>query len=154
KKALTSVEVSSDIKVYWLVENLGLRQGNVPAAGDAEGIAASVAETNQRVSLARYHRVKRVIDVIVATCLIVVLAPVIAVVAMIVATDIGFPVVFWQQRPGRFGRPFRLFKFRTMRAVHDVDGDRIPDALRCSSIGNFLRRSWLDELPQLTTFWW
>jgi lipopolysaccharide/colanic/teichoic acid biosynthesis glycosyltransferase len=149
QKALTSVEASSDIKVYWLVENLGLRQGNVPAAGDAEGIVASVVETDQRVSLARYHRVKRVIDVIVATCIIVVLAPVIAVVALIVATDVRFPVVFWQQRPGRFGRPFRLFKFRTMRSAHDTDGYRIPDAARCSRVGDFLRRSWLDEFPQL-----
>jgi lipopolysaccharide/colanic/teichoic acid biosynthesis glycosyltransferase len=66
-----------------------------------------------------------------------------------VALDTGFPVVFWQQRPGRRGWPFRLYKFRTMRPPHNRLGVRLSEAERQSRIGRFLRRSRLDELPQL-----
>ncbi len=81
--------------------------------------------------------------------LILLLAPLIALVGLVVALDVGLPTVFWQQRPGVRGRPFKLYKFRTMRNAHDERGARIPDAQRLSSIGRFLRRTRLDELPQL-----
>jgi lipopolysaccharide/colanic/teichoic acid biosynthesis glycosyltransferase len=104
---------------------------------------------NEYVSPGRYHHLKRVIDATVALFMVVVLAPVLALGALLVAIDVGLPLVFWQRRPGRYGHPFKLFKFRTMRGAHDAEGNRIPDELRSSSIGRFLRRSWLDELPQL-----
>ena len=65
------------------------------------------------------------------------------------AFDVGLPTVFWQQRPGARGRPFKLYKFRTMRSAHDEQGLRIPDDERLSAVGRFLRRTRLDELPQL-----
>jgi lipopolysaccharide/colanic/teichoic acid biosynthesis glycosyltransferase len=66
-----------------------------------------------------------------------------------VAVRLGFPIVFWQHRPGLAGRSFRLYKFRTMGASHGPDGRRLPDAERLSNFCNFLRRTRLDELPQL-----
>ena len=77
------------------------------------------------------------------------LAPIIVLVAFIVALDVGLPVIFWQQRPGLYGRPFKMYKFRTMRAPHDKHWKRIADDQRSSAVGRILRYTRLDELPQL-----
>jgi len=96
-----------------------------------------------------YWRAKRVLDVAIATCAIIVLAPLLVLVAVLAIIEIGPPALFWQQRPGIGGRPFRLYKFRTMGRPYDAEGRRIADDERLSAIGRFLRRFRLDELPQL-----
>jgi lipopolysaccharide/colanic/teichoic acid biosynthesis glycosyltransferase len=96
-----------------------------------------------------YWRVKRPIDIILAAALIVLLSPLIATVAALVAIDVGAPLTFWQRRPGLRRRPFRLYKLRTMQPALDGRGRRLSDAQRLSRVGRLLRRLRLDELPQL-----
>ena len=67
----------------------------------------------------------------------------------LVLIDVGHPVVFWQQRVGRLGRPLHVYKFRTMRAPFDRKGRPVPESERLSSIGRLLRATRLDEIPQL-----
>jgi lipopolysaccharide/colanic/teichoic acid biosynthesis glycosyltransferase len=157
REALLAVERSSTIEVDWLVESLGLRRGGasgmpgpLKAAPDkGENQSPPVLRNTAALSHGRYHDVKRVLDSAGAILITFALAPVLAVVSVLVAIDVGFPLVFWQLRPGRHGRRFKLFKFRTMHSAHDVNGNRVLDQLRSSNIGNLLRRSRLDELPQL-----
>jgi sugar transferase EpsL len=70
-------------------------------------------------------------------------------VAAFVWVFLGRPVFFRQQRPGLHGKPFVMYKFRTMRDLHDADGKPLPDAQRLTRFGRFLRSTSLDELPEL-----
>lgn len=92
---------------------------------------------------------KRVFDFLVASLSMVLLMPVMLVVAAAVAIFLGRPVMFLQQRPGLHGRPFRMVKFRSMRDDRDASGAPLPDEERLTAFGRFLRRSSLDELPEL-----
>ncbi len=92
---------------------------------------------------------KRALDVTVAAVGLVVLSPVFVVVAVAVRCFLGSPVLFVQERPGRHGVPFRLLKFRTMTDRRGPDGALLPDADRLTRLGRALRRSSLDELPEL-----
>ncbi|MBX3437327.1 MAG: sugar transferase [Planctomycetaceae bacterium] len=92
---------------------------------------------------------KRTLDLSVSVPLLVLLSPMLLGVAVLVRWKLGSPVVFVQQRPGRHGRSFRLMKFRTMTDARDHDGQLLPDDLRMTAFGRFLRASSLDELPEL-----
>jgi lipopolysaccharide/colanic/teichoic acid biosynthesis glycosyltransferase len=92
---------------------------------------------------------KRVIDVVGASCALVVLSPLLAIVALLVRVRMGSPVLFRQQRPGRDGRPFLMTKFRTMTDRRGPDGALLPDADRLTALGRWLRRTSIDELPEL-----
>jgi lipopolysaccharide/colanic/teichoic acid biosynthesis glycosyltransferase len=158
-ETLLDVEKSSDISVQFLSERLGFDDPSrtpsvfserertivhgqralalIPHAGHVRSVRKS------------FWILKRIIDGLAAAFLMIIMAPIASLVGLAVALDVGFPLIFWQQRPGLHGRPFKLFKFRTMRAPHDKHLRRVPDEQRLSVVGQFLRRTRLDELPQL-----
>jgi sugar transferase EpsL len=92
---------------------------------------------------------KRVVDVVGASAALVLLSPLLAVVALLVRVRMGTPVLFRQERPGRDGRPFVMTKFRTMTDRRGADGELLPDAQRLTALGRWLRRTSIDELPEL-----
>src|SRR5690606_37673812 len=92
---------------------------------------------------------KRMFDVLVAGLSLILLAPIILVIALFVRVRLGAPIFFTQIRPGLNGLPFKMVKFRTMLNVLDSDGNALPDELRMTSFGRFLRSTSLDELPEL-----
>jgi lipopolysaccharide/colanic/teichoic acid biosynthesis glycosyltransferase len=92
---------------------------------------------------------KRLADVLFAVSALILISPLAIVVALLALIDVGYPVVFWQQRVGRFGRPLRVYKFRTMRAPFDRAGHPVSESERMSPVGQFLRATRLDEIPQL-----
>ena len=81
--------------------------------------------------------------------MLVLFTPVLAILAVLVRLKLGSPVFFRQQRPGRHGKPFRLYKFRTMTDGRDAAGNLLPDAARLTPFGRLLRSTSLDELPEL-----
>jgi sugar transferase EpsL len=92
---------------------------------------------------------KRALDVVLALLALVLLSPLLALLALLVRLKLGRPVLFRQPRPGLGGRPFILVKFRTMTDERDASGRLLLDADRLTPFGRFLRKTGLDELPEL-----
>lgn len=92
---------------------------------------------------------KRAFDLIIAMMALSLAWPLMALVAVLVRVNLGSPVLFRQQRPGLNAKPFYVYKFRTMLSACDANGELLPDEKRMTRFGSFLRRSSLDELPQL-----
>lgn len=92
---------------------------------------------------------KRTFDLLVAVPLLIVTLPILLVTAILVRVKLGSPVVFKQQRPGLHGKPFYMYKFRSMTDQRDDQGVLLPDSIRLTPFGQKLRKWSLDELPQL-----
>ena len=96
---------------------------------------------------ARY--IKRILDVLLSGCALVVRTPVLLIVAVLVRTKLGRPVIFCQERPGKDEKIFKMYKFRSMTDARDENGELLPDEVRLTKFGRALRSTSLDELPEL-----
>ena len=146
---------SRNIPLHFLAEDLGFNEPDSTDASRCElsapqelGFEIPPAELTL-LAARRYWRAKRMFDAAAASVLLLAAAPLLLLTAVCVALSMGFPIVFWQERPGLGGKPFRLYKFRTMRVALAPDGRHLADRERTSIIGSLLRRLRLDELPQL-----
>lgn len=92
---------------------------------------------------------KRLFDLVLAIPALVILAPVTMVLILLLRISVGKGVFFYQNRPGLHGKPFRIYKFRTMTNDCDIDDCLLPDSERLTKLGSFLRTTSLDELPEL-----
>ncbi len=93
--------------------------------------------------------IKRLLDIFIALTGMLLLSPVYLIVAILVRVKLGSPVIFHQKRPGYHEKIFTLCKFRTMTDERDENGELLPDSVRLTKFGLFLRKTSLDELPEL-----
>ena len=96
-----------------------------------------------------YFAVKCLVEPVLAAVLVLAFSPLFALAGLLVRIDLGAPVLFWQRRIGRNGRPIYVYKFKSMRNAVDASGRRLQDAERLTPVGRFLRATRVDELPQL-----
>lgn len=93
--------------------------------------------------------IKRPLDFCLSLGALIVLSPVMGIIAILVKTKLGSPVIFKQPRPGKDEKIFNIYKFRTMTDERDENGELLPDDVRLTDFGKFLRSTSLDELPEL-----
>ena len=93
--------------------------------------------------------IKRAFDLVMIIPALIIASPLLIIVAVLAKMSLGSPVLFRQQRPGVGGKPFILYKFRTMTDERDAGGNLLPDDKRLTQLGRFLRSTSLDELPEL-----
>ncbi len=130
-----------DVEIIYLSDVLGFKFGETAETKDDDE-APEVGSKDYRLA-------KRVIDLSMSVALAIAISPVLVFVSLGIVIDLGWPIIFWQRRIGYHGRPFLIFKFRTLHAPYDRQGNFVEEDRRTSRFGSFLRRTRLDELPQL-----
>lgn len=93
--------------------------------------------------------IKRFLDIVISLCAIIILSPIYMVLGILVRCKLGSPVLFHQDRPGKDGKIFHMYKFRSMTDERDENGELLSDEVRLTSFGKKLRATSLDELPEL-----
>ena len=93
--------------------------------------------------------IKRLLDIVLSGCALIILSPLLLVTAILVRVKLGSPVIFCQERPGKDEKIFKLHKFRSMTDARDEYGNLLPDKVRLTSFGRKLRALSIDELPEL-----
>jgi lipopolysaccharide/colanic/teichoic acid biosynthesis glycosyltransferase len=147
-EAIRRICEQRNIELTFLSEVFGLTTSTeTPSAADIEFQASLLPEP--ALTLPAHFERKRYLDFAAALVLLVALSPAWIVGTCITLVDVGLPVFFWQQRMGIGGRRFLLYKFRTLRVPFDENGRKLADDERLSPIGRLMRRTRLDELPQL-----
>ena len=154
KPELSLAELRRQLAAYRWLASRHSRMHVICADQPADEVARLVSRTvflqlAQREQHRRLSLAKRVFDVFVAAAALVILAPVLAALALAVRLAVGPSILFKQQRPGLCGRPFAIYKFRTMSNARNAAGHFLPDAERLGQFGRFLRSTSLDELPEL-----
>jgi lipopolysaccharide/colanic/teichoic acid biosynthesis glycosyltransferase len=145
--------------VWWTEVESFCRDSRIPVEylGDILGLSLEQEEarhatrSSRKVTARRQPQLnwKRLMDIAGALALAALLSPVIGLTALAVMLTLGWPPIFWQKRVGCEGRPFLIYKFRTFHAPYDRQGRYVEEESRSSRLGAFLRRTRLDELPQL-----
>jgi lipopolysaccharide/colanic/teichoic acid biosynthesis glycosyltransferase len=141
-----------DIGLNFVPRLIGLSGLQIPPNGpglESGGALGNELPDSVNFVLPTFFGVKRFIDFSAALMLLILLLPLFAGVGLLVLLDVGSPVFFWQQRLGQRQRPFLVYKFRTLKLPLDWGGQRVPENERISWIGQLLRETSLDELPQL-----
>jgi lipopolysaccharide/colanic/teichoic acid biosynthesis glycosyltransferase len=118
----------------------------------ADRARAETGRPNYRgpaVTASRYFRVKARVEFPIVMAIVIFVLPIYLITAVSALLDVGPPILFWQRRVGLHGRHFQLYKIRTLRAAFDHKGQKVRKAQRLSKVGRLLRRTRLDELPQL-----
>ena len=130
------------LELSYLPRMLGLTES---VRGELNVVAATEAAPVPHL----YMHLKRSIDIVGSLALMLLLLPLLALATLLVLIDVGSPSLFWQERTGWRGRPFLIYKYRTLRAPFDSEGRPSLSDRQLSSIGRFLRATRIDELPQL-----
>ena len=137
-------------KIVKFTVKVGLVAGAIAFVFDRIGQKKETKKSHVHRYNGPYEKyVKRPLDCFVATCALVLLSPLMLVTSYLVKKKLGSPVLFKQARPGKGGKIFNLYKFRSMTDEKDADGNLLPDEVRLTGFGKKLRESSLDELPEL-----
>ena len=138
---------ANQIELSFLPRMIGITDSRRPASTTVpsfEGEPSALSFT-----LPPFFWFKRGLDIIGSLISMILLAPLFIITSLLVLVDVGSPILFWQQRVGRHGHPFLIYKFRTLKLPFTANGSPVPEDERLSAIGRILRASRADELPQL-----